>query len=60
MIEILLIIIIVLSGIRLFWELIPDPVKKYFSYVRSVNRDRKKGRRRKYVFTWRHEKIRGA
>ncbi|MCK4760392.1 MAG: hypothetical protein KAT69_10115 [Candidatus Aminicenantes bacterium] len=55
MLEILLITIIVLSAIRLFWEMIPDPVKKYFGYIRSVNRDRKKGRRRKYVFTWRRE-----
>lgn len=52
-IEILLIGIIVSCLMRLIWELIPDPVKKYWNYIRMVSQDRRKGRRRKYVFTWR-------
>lgn len=55
-IEISLISIIVLCLIRLIWEMIPDPAKKYFGYIRSVAKDRRKGRRRKYTFTWRHER----
>lgn len=55
-IEILLISIIVLCLIRLTWEFIPDPKKKYWKYIRMVSKDRRKGRRRKYTFTWRREK----
>ncbi len=37
----------------LIWELIPDPAKKYWGYIRMVKRDRKLGRRCKYTFSFR-------
>lgn len=55
MLEILLISLIVSCLVGLIWDLIPDPWKKYWKYIRLVNRDRKKCRRRRYSFTWRKE-----
>lgn len=53
MLEILLISLIVSCLFALIWEMIPDPAKKYWKYIRSVNRDARKGYRRKYNFSWR-------
>lgn len=53
MLEISLLIIIVSCLFRLIWEMIPDPAKKYWKYIRLCSRDRRKGHRRRYSFTWR-------
>ena len=53
--DILFIIFATIFLSAIFWDLIPDPFKKYFKYVRMVNRDRRKGRRRKYIFSFKNE-----
>ena len=47
-------IIIVGCGGWLIWELIPDFVKKYWNYQKMLRVDRKKGQRRKYIFSFRN------
>ena len=43
---------ILLVSWRLLWELIPDGLKAYWRYVDQDKRDRKKGLRRKWSFTF--------
>lgn len=38
----------------LIWEFIPDPAKKYWRYIWMVRQDRKSGRHRKYIFSFRN------
>ncbi len=47
-------ILIVTAGLWLIWELIPDPAKKWWNYGRMVRQDRKSGKRRTYIFTFRN------
>lgn len=46
--------VIAVAGLWLIWELIPDPAKKYWNYLRMVRQDRKLGRKRKYIFSFRN------
>lgn len=48
------IILVVVSVSWIIWELIPDSTKKYWNYQRMVRKDRKLGRKRKYVFSFRN------
>jgi len=47
-------IIIVGCGGWLIWELIPESVKQYQKYGRMLRQDRKSGKRRSYIFTFRN------
>ena len=47
-------IVIITCSLWLIWELIPDPAKKWWKYGRMVRQDRKSGKRRSYVFTFRN------
>lgn len=47
-------IVIIACSLRLIWEMIPDPAKKYWSYLRMVRQDRKSGKPRKYIFSFRN------
>jgi len=38
----------------IIWELIPDPAKKYWNYLRMVRKDFKQGKPRKYTFSFRN------
>lgn len=38
----------------LIWELIPDSAKKWWNYGRMVRQDRKRGKSRSYIFTFRN------
>jgi len=38
----------------IIWELIPDPAKKYWKYLRMVRKDIKQGKPRKYIFSFRN------
>ncbi len=46
--------LIVVGGLWLIWEFIPDPTKKHWGYLRMVRKDRKLNRRRKYIFSFRN------
>lgn len=46
-------VIILLCFVALVWNLIPDGFKKFWKYQRSLRRDKKKGRRRKYTISFR-------
>ncbi len=47
--------ILIAVGISwLIWELIPDPAKKYWHYIWMVRQDRKSGKRRSYIFSFRN------
>lgn len=39
---------------RIVWEVVPDCFKKYWNYIRMVKKDRRKGRKRKYVFSFKN------
>jgi len=41
-------------GVLLIWEMIPDPAKKYWKYLRMVRQDQKSGKRRSYIFKFRN------
>ena len=43
---------ILLVSWRLLWELVPDGLKHYWKYVSQDKKDRKKGQRRKWNFTF--------
>lgn len=47
-------IVIAGCGTWLIWEMIPDPAKKYWKYIRMVRQDRKSGKPRKYIFSFRN------
>lgn len=47
-------ILIVIAGLWLIWDLIPDPAKKYWHYLRMLKQDRKLGKSRKYIFSFRN------
>jgi len=40
--------------VLLIWEMIPDPAKKYWRYLRMIRKDQKSGQRRKYIFSFRN------
>ena len=50
--DILFYLFILLVSWRLLWELIPDGLKHYWKYVSQDKKDRKKGQRRKWNFTF--------
>jgi len=54
MYDIAFIILVVVLVSWLIWELIPDPAKKYWNYLRMVRQDRRLGRKRKYTFSFRN------
>ena len=35
------------------WDLVPDPPKEYLKYQLALRKDKKRGRKGKYSFTWR-------
>ena len=47
-------IIVVVCSSWIILDLIPDFVKKYWSYCRMVRQDRKRGKRRSYIFSFRN------
>ena len=47
-------IVIVGCGGWLIWELIPEHVKKYWNYQKMLRQDRKSGKRRSYIFSFRN------
>lgn len=48
-------IVIIACSLRLIWEMIPDPAKKYWSYVRQNRKDHKAGWfDRKWVWSFRN------
>lgn len=52
--DILFIVFATIFVVLLIWELIPDSAKKYWKYIRMVRQDRKRGRTRKYIFSFRN------
>ena len=48
-------ILMIIAGLWLAWEFIPDHVKKYWSYLKQAKRDRRAGLKGKYIWTWRRK-----
>ena len=46
--------LIIVAGLWLIWEMVPDPAKKYWNYIRMTRKDRKLGIKRKYIFSFRN------
>ena len=51
-IDIVFIIFAVVFILKIIWEVVPDCFKKYWKYQKMVARDRRKGRKRKYIFSF--------
>ena len=47
-------ILVVTVSLWLIWDLVPDPVKKYWNYGMMLRQDRKSGKKRTYIFSFRN------
>lgn len=51
-VDICFIILATSCTLCIIWLIIPDCYKSYWDYLRQVRRDKKKGKKGKYSFTW--------
>ncbi len=47
-------IIIIVCSLWIIWDLIPGPPKKYLGYLLMLRQDRKSGKSRTYIFSFRN------
>ena len=46
-------ILVTTCALWIIWELIPDSPKEYWKYQMALRKDKKDGKKGKYIFTWR-------
>ena len=44
--------LIIVTGSWIIYDLIPEHIKQYWNYLKSIRKDKRKGLKGKYIWTW--------